>query len=119
MQLEQTVLPNTEQPLISVSQLCETQGFTQVIKPSYEGPCGFYKTERQPTPCEASEQQAYRLGLPVSALQGRGPGLWWVRELRQARPVLLLVPQPRQEGQQCSVCAITYHPFQIESYPPI
>ena len=29
VQLEQTVLPNTEQPLISVSQLCETQGFTQ------------------------------------------------------------------------------------------
>ena len=23
----------------------ETQGFTQVIRPSYEGPCGFYKTE--------------------------------------------------------------------------
>ena len=45
VQLEQTVLPNTEQPLISVSQLCETQGFTQVIRPSYEGPCGFYKTE--------------------------------------------------------------------------
>jgi hypothetical protein len=45
VQLEQTVLPNTEQPLISVSQLCETQGFTQVIRPSKEGPCGFYKTE--------------------------------------------------------------------------
>jgi hypothetical protein len=45
VQLEQTVLPNTEQPLISVSQLCETQGFTQVIRPSREGPCGFYKTE--------------------------------------------------------------------------
>ena len=45
VQLEQTVLPNTEQPLISVSQLCEAKGFTQVIRPSYEGPCGFYKTE--------------------------------------------------------------------------
>ena len=43
VEIRGTILPGARMSLISVSEMCEKQGFTQVIQPSYQGESGFYK----------------------------------------------------------------------------
>jgi len=43
LSLNGTIVPGMRSNLISVSHVCEQHGFTQVIRPSYEGESGFYK----------------------------------------------------------------------------